>query len=372
MAVTIVQSAQNYSQSGQPMIWTFSSNQTGQANFSYVIEVYIGGNLVYTAKVLPTTGIYAFFDASEVAERYVNVSTIGTGVFGTSTNNEEIYLIVRENYGTPPINQASATTGTINFFKGKSRYSFLASDYIVGLNKEFLTDFKETTLYNFGVQRVSAIANGIEPTAFWVFYNSAGAVLETRSLTTNLAKIIDFRFTQTFLEGLLVTPSNWALTKYVMFYLNDGANNTEQIKINIEHSDCSTFQNEITFLNFLGGFDVYHFTRMKRYSKTSKPNQFKTNEGVLNADGTFTTLDTSGQFNYQITQDETITLQTGWINENDFNILNEQLLTSPFVLLNGKRVAITEATAEEKYRKFDTLFNFTITIKQKSFTSTVV
>jgi len=50
---------------------------------------------------------------------------------------------------------------------------------------------------------------------------------------------------------------------------------------------------------------VYHFTRMKRYTKTTTPNQFKTNEGVLNADGTFTTLDTSGQYNYQITQDET-------------------------------------------------------------------
>jgi len=75
MAVTIEQEPQDYSQSGQFMVWTFSSNQTGQANFSYILEVYIAGNLVYTAKVLPTTGIYGFFDASEVAERICKRAT---------------------------------------------------------------------------------------------------------------------------------------------------------------------------------------------------------------------------------------------------------------------------------------------------------
>jgi hypothetical protein len=122
MAVTIVQEPQSYSQSGQQMIWTFSSNQTGQANFSYVVEVYVGGNLVYTGKVFPTNGIYGFFDTSEIAERFVNVSPIATTLSYDAENYNEIYVIVRENYGTPPTNQASATSSQYNFFKGKSKY----------------------------------------------------------------------------------------------------------------------------------------------------------------------------------------------------------------------------------------------------------
>lgn len=371
MAVTIVQEPQEYSQSGQPMIWTFSSDQTGQANFSYIVEVYIGGNLVYTAKVFPTTGIYGFFDASEVAERYVNVPPIATTLFDDAENTNTIYLIVRENYGTPPTNQASATSTIWSFYKAKSKYTFNISNYLGGAVVKFLTFFESKKLYTFGSQRLSLIDATNESSVYFDFRNSAGTQIKLQTLSSISAEIINLYFTYSNIETIF-GAGTFTDVVYFDFYAITADGQTEKYKIFIDHSDCSTFQNEITFLNFLGGFDVYHFTRMKRYSKTSKPNQFKTNEGVLNADGSFTNLDTSGQFNYQITQEENITLQTGWIGESDFNILNEQLLTSPFVLLNGKRVAITEATAEEKYRKFDTLFNFTITIKQKSFTSTVV
>lgn len=371
MAVTIVQQPQIFTQSGQPMIWTFSSNQTGQANFSYIVEVYIASNLVYTAKVLPTTGIYGFFDASEVAERYVNVPPIATTLFDDAENYNTIYVKVIENYGTPPTNQASATSTTKDYYKAKSKYTFTIGEYYGAADSKFLTFFGSKKLYNFGSQRLTLITDDEEPTVYFDFRNASGTQIKLESLSSVSGFILNFYFTYSNIETIFGVGT-FTDVVYIDFYAAMPEGNTEFYRIYIDHSDCSTFENEITFLNFIGGLDVYHFTRMKRYTKTSKPNQFKTNEGVLNADGTFTTLDTSGQFNYQITQEETITLQTGWISESDYNILNEQLLTSPFVLYNGKRVAITEATAEEKYRKFDTLFNFQITIKQKSFTSTVV
>jgi hypothetical protein len=371
MAVTIVQEPQSYSQSGQQMIWTFSSNQTGQANFSYVVEVYIGGNLVYTGKVFPTNGIYGFFDTSEIAERYVNVPPIATTFFDDAENTNEIYVIVRENYGTPPTNQASATSSTKDFYKGKSKYTFTIGDYFGSAGDKFLTSFETKKLYTFGSQRLSLIANDEEPTVYFDFRNVSGVQIKLESLSSVSGNILNFYFTYSNLTTIF-GAGTFTDVSYVDFYADMSGGDTEKYRIYIDHSNCALFNNEITFLNFLGGLDVYHFTRMKRYSRTTKPNQFKTNEGVLNSDGSYTTLDTSGQFNYQITQDETVTLQTGWISESDYNVLNDQLLTSPFVLLNGKRVAITDATAEEKYRKFDTLFNFTITIKQKTFTSTVL
>jgi hypothetical protein len=371
MAVTIVQEPQNYSQSGQPMVFTFSSDQTGQANFSYIIEVYINGNLVYTAKLFPTTGIYGFFDCSEVAERYVNAPPIATTLVDDAENYNTIYLIVRENYGTPPTNQANATTSTKDFYKAKSKYTFTSSQYYGLSSAKFLTSFTTKKLYNFGSQRLSLIANDEIPNLGFYFYNAAGTQIKVENDTTVLGNILNFYFTYSNLQTIFGVGT-FTDVAYIDFFAEMVAGDTVLYRIFIDHSDCATFENEITFLNFLGGLDVYHFTRMKRYTRTTKPNQFKTNEGVLNNNGSFTTLDTSGQYNYQITQDETITLQTGWISESDFNVLNDQLLTSPFVLFNGKRVAITDATAEEKYRKFDTLFNFTITIKQKTFTSTVL
>jgi hypothetical protein len=371
MAVTIVQQPQNYSQSGQPMVFTFSSNQTGQANFSYIVEVYINSNLVYTAKLFPTNGIYGFFDCSEVAERYVNVSPIATTLVNDALNYNTIYLIVRENYGTPPTNQANATTSTKDFYKAKSKYTFTSSLYYGNNFAEFLSNFDSKKLYVFGSQRLTFIANDETPDLKFDFRDLSGTQIKLETETSVLGNILNLYLTYSNLSTIFGSGT-FTNVYYVDVYADMVAGDTEFFRIYIDHSFCATFQNEITFLNFLGGLDVYHFTRMKRYTRTTKPNQFKTNEGVLSNTGTFTTLDTSGQYNYQITQDETVTLQTGWINESDFNVLNDQLLTSPFVLLNGKRVAITDATAEEKYRKFDTLFNFSITIKQKTFTSTVL
>lgn len=372
MAVTIVQEPQQYSQSGQPMVFTFSSNQTGQANFSYVVETYIGGNLVYTAKVFPTTGIYGFFDCSEIAERYVNAPPIATTLVDDAENYNAIYVIVRENYGTPPTNQASATSSTWDFFKAKSKYTFNSSSYQIDIGtSKFLTSFESKKLYTFGSQRLTHISKDENPTAYFDFRNASGTQIKLESESSTSGDILNFYFTYSNIQTVFGVGT-FTNVAYVDFYLDIGFNQTELYRIYIDHSNCATFENEITFLNFLGGLDVYHFTRMKRYTRTTKPNQFKTNKGVLSNAGAFTISDTSGQYNYQITQDETVTLQTGWISESDFNVLNDQLLTSPFVLYNGKRVAITDATAEEKYRKFDTLFNFTITIKQKTFTSTVL
>ena len=45
MALTIHDTPVNYTPSGNPVVWTFSSDQTAQANFSYLVEVYVGGTL---------------------------------------------------------------------------------------------------------------------------------------------------------------------------------------------------------------------------------------------------------------------------------------------------------------------------------------
>ena len=76
MAVTIQQVPQLYTPSDSPIMWRFSSNQTGQANFSFLVEVYIDAVLDSRHIIFPEVGIYAHFDASERLKASVQASKL--------------------------------------------------------------------------------------------------------------------------------------------------------------------------------------------------------------------------------------------------------------------------------------------------------
>ena len=149
MAVTIHTSPQDYTPSGNPLTFVFSSDQTGQTNFSYKVEIYVDAALVETNKIFPELGIKAHFDCSGVAERYCNTIDADTGASTEydSANYVSLECKVIENYGTPPIDVNNASS-TINTYKGKvSKANFLVlntSNYIYAAAKLWLTLFPRT------------------------------------------------------------------------------------------------------------------------------------------------------------------------------------------------------------------------------------
>jgi hypothetical protein len=371
MAVTIFDPPAQYNQSGLPLVWKFSSNQAGQPNFSFIIEVYINNNLVEKHKILRILNNQSWFDASEIAERYVNAIGTNTDIIYNAFNNAQIKIKVIENYGTPPVNEASATSDNVNIWKAKGR-SFDTSEiktYILsqGTNRKFLTNFETHTLKKFGSARLSLIADEIGSDITLKFYEADGTLIKTEDDATGFpAKIQGLYFTYDSIQTIFGAGTFTDCAYFTVQILNgDATNATVNYRINIDHSDCYKFQNQITFLNHLGGLDTFYFTRMKRYNRTTKTNQYRTNPNPL------TGLKESQQ-NYQITMNEEIVLQSGYVSEEIYNILATELISSPLILLNGQRVAIAESSVEQKYRLHDLLFNFELKIIEKPFTSTVL
>jgi hypothetical protein len=371
MAVNIFDEPTEYTQSGNPVRWKFSSDQSGQPNFSFIIEVFINDVLVEKHKVLRIVSGSSWFDASEIAERYVNAISTDDTIVHNALNNAQIKIKVIENYGTPPVDQASSTSDNVRVWKSKGRNfdSGSVKNYILsqGTNRKFLTNFQTHTLKTFGNVRLSLISNAIGSDITIKFYESDGTLIKTEDDTTSSTNRIDgYYFTYDSIQTIFGAGTFTDAAYFTVQILNgDFTRATENYRINLEHTNCDKFQNQITFLNHLGGLDTFYFTRMKRYSRTTKTNQFRTNPDVLNSIE-------STQQNYQITMNEEIVLQSGYVSETIYNILATELITSPLILLNGQRVAIAESSVEQKYRLHDLLFNFEIKIIEKPFTSTVL
>jgi len=99
-------------------MYRFSSNQTAQANFSYVVETYFDGTLVSEDRVFPESGIYAHIDISPIVKNLLSVPVLTNTIWQDAGIDGKIKIKVWENYGTPAVNQASATSTETNIFKG--------------------------------------------------------------------------------------------------------------------------------------------------------------------------------------------------------------------------------------------------------------
>lgn len=147
MAVTIHQSPQGYTPSDNPVVWVFSSNQTAQANFSYLVEVYINGNLdSQNGPIFPTSGINAWFDAHEITSRSCVPPVIQDNSDDPIVDAEnycEVYIKVIERYGSPVTSHSSATSADVICWKARlSDEAFEAYDETVYEgNEAFVTEF---------------------------------------------------------------------------------------------------------------------------------------------------------------------------------------------------------------------------------------
>ena len=119
MAITIHDTPQTYTPSDNPVVWTFSSNQTAQNNFAYLVDVYINDTLVAESELIfPEDGIYARFDATNFASNNCDQPSLITGALvGNADNYCQVKIRVWEYYGTTPTKQASQTTSNIYAWK---------------------------------------------------------------------------------------------------------------------------------------------------------------------------------------------------------------------------------------------------------------
>lgn len=265
MAISISQSPNLYTPSDNPIVWTFSSNQTAQPNFSYLVELYIDGIIDSRHLVFPEQGAYAHFDASESVMGYVSVAAVDASTLvQDASNTTSVYIIVYEYYGAVPALYLSATASTRYAYKASLSvdefYTYDYTDYTVGsIASLFLTDSSRdffTIRQNFTLQ-LAIITNLQSLTLRIRYYNSSNTLIFTQTAAiANTIKIAQFCLN----SAVNLSGINFPNSTYLIIDVLSGATPySEEITAQIIFDDECDVNTTCSWLNKFGAYDTYTF-----------------------------------------------------------------------------------------------------------------
>jgi len=150
MALTIHQTPDNYTPSDNPIIWTFSSDETTEPNFVYAVKVYINDTQVATDLVFPTNGIYAYYDASWIASTNCQPPVISSDILADASNYCKVRITIVERYGVVVADGASINASNITAWKARMLdddfMSWDSTGYIYGSLAKFLNNYPSTPM----------------------------------------------------------------------------------------------------------------------------------------------------------------------------------------------------------------------------------
>ena len=107
-----------------PIVWSVLSDQIGQKDFQYVIDVYINGTKVTRLRQRPNPVGIGMWDVSSIVQPYLKISNFTQGELeapdttaGTFTTNEsasvQVYCKVGEQYGPSQTIYNGVATGIV-------------------------------------------------------------------------------------------------------------------------------------------------------------------------------------------------------------------------------------------------------------------
>lgn len=383
MAVTIYDEPQLISPAGNPLVFTFSSNQTAQVNFSFVVEVYIDGLLRITQEVFRQFNTLGRIDVSEAVQSTLSNIRITTDIEYDATDSMvEYYIIVYEKYGATPTIQASDTSTTVKAFNGSIEYAdFVSWDYTdydpwqVNLSK-FLTYFP----------RSKRALSGLEENFYLGYFEQTG--VEVATLVVN---IFDINNNNTAFAALTLTSTEFNILNvgpqvlidntslvaadfddcyYYTVYVELTDKATETFRIYLD-SDCKRYETfRLHWLNKLGSFDSFTFGLVSTESATVQSFGYQRDPGVW--DGTSYTypLYAGQKIDFAKTKSEQLVLNSDWINQDVQQWLVNSLYDSPLIYLerdNGtafEPVKVTNSSYTLKNRRRDGLIQETVSIER--------
>ena len=193
MAITIQQSPQSFTMANNDLLWVFSSNEFGQQNFEFKVEVVVDGVTISTDKIFPLSGGNAYYNASEIVTPFFDDPEINTDITTTADLCVEmgvlkqVELIITEVYGTSPSEEDTATTDTVDVWRASlSDLEFIdydATDYIKtsGARARFLTAFPRVVSPSFLPSNDKYFID-IDSSQYLAFYLD-----DTRSISLNIS-----------------------------------------------------------------------------------------------------------------------------------------------------------------------------------------
>lgn len=367
MAITITSEPKAYSPSGNPLSYTFRSDQTGQANFSYIVNTYVNGALAREERVYPESAAFAHIDISETVDSLLSAPTIISGLNNDSGTTASIHIEVIESYGTPAIEQASATSTTTKAFKASiDNLTFETIDFDATYkNTKWLTNNPTNDLSILREQTIlySMITGGGSELIEFKFYASNGLLLHTfsESQTYNIWQVNINN------DNLIST------TGISLFQLESTAYFTMQIGI----SDILTFNyldefcynpKALLWSNQYGSFDSFIFSHSDNRKVDTTKKSFKRQFGGWSGSSFVYDSTLSGDIDYVKTKTVKGELVSTYMTESVHNWMVE-LYDSTFYLLYdslgnpGEAVNITGNSYNYKQDRFEELIMEVITYK---------
>jgi hypothetical protein len=363
-------------------VFTFSSNQTAQPNFSFVVEVYIDGTLRLTQEVFRQFNTLGRIDVSEAVQSAIRNPEITTDLEFDATNSMVSYFIlVYEKYGTTPIIQASDQSTTLKAFNGALEYpQWRVWDYEIydpNLTQDavFLTNFPTT----------SRALCGMDENFYLGYFEQSGVascdlIIDLLDISGNTIATDFITLTATDFYIMNVGPqviiNNTTITqidfdscyRYVISVSVQGVSFVGPFTIYMD-TDCKRYETyRLHWLNKLGSWDSFTFALVSTESATVQAFDYQRDPGVW--DGTSYTYPLySGQkIHFAKTKSKQLVLNSDWISQGVQNWLVESLFDSPLVYLeqnNGTEfepVKVTNTSYQLKTRKRDGLMQEQITI----------
>lgn len=361
MAVTIHSSPQLYTPSDNPITWTFSSNQTGQANFSYIIEAYVNGVLDSRHEIFPEVGARAHFDMQDIMQRFTPVAnTNQTTVVKDSANRSTCFIIIRERYGSTPAYGASATSATVIAFKScLSNEDFANWDWTeyhsdgVTIGK-FMTDLPETSYVSpdkdFFLTFIKSTENLFALT-FKLYEQDGTNIPGAEVLVDDSYFIFQVNVKTSLLVAETIIPQEFfdAAAYMDVFITQDGGDPISEIKrIYFDRSTCGT-PTHFVWLNKFGGFDCFNFSHNRIYSGSIESYTYEKQFGEWQGTSFVYNPNNSGVIDYLKRGAKRMTAVSGFIHQDQQNFLVQSMYMSPLCyILDDEYIRVrVEATAYE-------------------------
>lgn len=376
MATTILTEPQSFTPSDNDIVWTFSSDQSSQPNFAFLVKVFINSVNVGNHLIFPEYGgNRAHYNAQDDARIYCTRPNIDATVFATAANNTgEIYIEVYDYYGDPAEIQGSPdTSATLRFFKAAlSDVDFVnwdASEYIMNPNSKWLTFYPRAQQLLCSMTEnlfMMFITNGDDCNVEITIYDENDNVIssDNPSIGSTGIDIMIMNLSPTMLlANTVFTPTEIGNTSYYTIAIsNTAVELSETMTVYIDRRCDKYGTKRLHYITSIGSIDAFSFILANKETREVKSSSYEKQLGGFTAGGTYVYDLTEGrESDYIKTSKGRMTVNSDFIEEEMQNYLVRELYESPMVLVEESsqlvRYRVLNTGYEKKKRKTDVLFN---------------
>lgn len=386
MAVTFHQNPESYTPSDNPIVWTFSSNQTAQPNFIYAVKVFINDVQVGTDLVSPTNGIYARYDASSFASVNCNAPSISSDLVVDAANYCSVRITVVERYGDPVADGANTAASNVVAWKARMLddefVDWDPTDYIFGTLAKWLTNFP-ITVESPRVRatdeqiRLMFINNLNNVNLLFKVYDSGDNLLAsgTYGFTATSYKILHVNATPSVIvnESIGIQQSHFDAAAY---YTVEDLLDVVAFRIDIDTSMVYPTYKRLHFLTQWGDVASWSFGLISRRGGSVESHSMRKGFGQWNGNQFQFTKEQGRDIDYAKTVSRQMKCTSDWLTETQQNWMVLNLYGSPIVYEESGtlmiRRRVTNKTIEEKIGENDLLFLEEVTIDLPGYNSMTV